>query len=137
MSWHLLSKFCIKVFLVNILLISKMVFFLSVMPNSSSCSLFLVFKKCMSLLASLGIFPNSAFVLWISSWAVFTRSICSKITWMDGQTSFMDWVMLAQRIFLISVRGLSKVRSFYDVFTLFSNVLISLVFSVKFTFEIS
>lgn len=128
-SWHLLSKLCTRVLLVSTLLISRIVSVLSGIPSTSNCSLFLLFKNYIIRLACSGICPNRALVFWISPCATFTKSVFSYITMMDGQISFIAWMILAQRIFLISTKGLSKVSSYSSVFTLFSKFLISLIFS--------
>ena len=87
-SWHFLSRFFTKFFIVSTFLTVKMVFVLSLIFRAASCSLVWVFKKWTSLFACSGLFANYVLAFWISTWDIYINSILS---WIFELISIDQW----------------------------------------------
>ena len=105
------SNLCIRSLLVRTLFTSRIVAVPSSISSSYSWYLFFEFKNWMSLVASLGLLPNSIFTFSIASVINLMRTICSNITCMDGQISLIESMILDHSFSLDSPRGSFSVKS--------------------------
>jgi len=112
MLWHFLSKLSMRFLLERTFLISKMASVLSSMPSSWSSYLFLLIRRWMSQFASSSLSPNSSLTFWIASVAMLTNYVCSNMTWIDGQISLIESMILAQSISLVCPSSFCSVKSF-------------------------
>jgi len=105
------SNLCIRSLLVRTFFTSRIVVVLSSISSSYSWYLFFEFKNWTSLVASLGLLPNSIFTFSIASVINLMRSICSNMTYMDGQISLTKSMILAHSFSLASPSGSFSVKS--------------------------
>ena len=122
MLWNFSSKLFIRFLLERTFLISRMGLVLYSMLSSWSSYLFLLFRKWMSRFASSDLSHNSSLTFWIASVAIFTNSICSNITWIDGQISLTKSMIFGPSISLVYPSGFYSVKSLSRTF-LFSPIL--------------
>jgi hypothetical protein len=106
-AWTFSSSCIINPLLVRTLFISRMVYVLSSILNSSNSSLVFAFRNLMISVASAGISPNSPLIFSITCLLLCTSSLCSNMICITVHISLIDLVMSIQTCSLTSESVLS------------------------------
>ena len=118
----LVFKCTIKFLLEITFLTSRIVLVVSLLPISSNSCLILELRNLMISLTSSSFLPSSSLTLWIASIASLIKSFYSKTTWMDGQISLAELMILAHSYFFAWASGSFNVSSFFNIYILSVNL---------------